>query len=74
MNNVEQVHKAIQADKKLPADIRKAGSFESLVSTAKARNSKHAVSILNCFNRLLATDSLEQVLSFLTVTSANLTA
>lgn len=60
MNNVEQTYKAIQADKKIPGDIRKAGQFEALVLVAKSRNVKHAVAILNCFNRLLAGD-VEQV-------------
>lgn len=61
MSHVEQVHKAIQADKKIATEIRKAGPFESLIAVAKARNTKHAVAILNCFNRLLTHDEIDQV-------------
>ncbi|CCG84085.1 unnamed protein product [Taphrina deformans PYCC 5710] len=60
MNNAEQVYKAIQADKKIPIEIRKADQFVALILVAKSRNLKHAAAILHCFNRLLAGDSVEQ--------------
>lgn len=63
MNNVliDQTYKDIQADRKLPADVRKAGHFDALVAVAKARNTKHAIPTLNCFGRLLTTNAVSQV-------------
>lgn len=57
---LEQTYKDIQTDKKLPQEIRKATQFDAFVLVAKARNTKHAVAILNCFSNLLSTDSINQ--------------
>lgn len=56
-----QAHREIQADKKLPSDVRKADPFDAIVAVAKLKNTKHGNTILTSLGRFINDETISHV-------------
>lgn len=58
---LSQAHREIQADKKLPSDVRKADPFDAIVAVAKLKNTKHGNAILTSLGRFINDETISHV-------------